>query len=217
MPRVIEPEEIVGEGAGCVYVYFSNSERRLAELENRDRWPCKIGSTKGDVSERILQQRVHTSMARLPVIGLIIRTDQPRALEQRLHEALSLVGNLDKRTGREWFSTSPEEVKRLWANPEPLFRPSLCATTVDMSRPSKTGELTERIRAFFRKRPNLNRTQFAIKAQLHRNTFYGMDEEAWNPRIETVDKLLSAIDEYEAEEAKAQRKTRPSRVHLAVA
>lgn len=76
--------------------------------------------------------------------------------------------------------------------------------------------MTERIRAFFRARPELNRTQFAVRAQLHRNTFYGMDDESWNPRIETVDKLLTAIDAFEAEEGK-RRKTRPNKFALALA
>ena len=69
-----------------------------------------------------------------------------------------------------------------------------------------------RIRRFFRDHPGLNRTKFAERADLHRNSFYNLENEDWNPRAETIDKLLVAIDSYESEEARAQRKTRPSRL-----
>jgi predicted transcriptional regulator len=74
-----------------------------------------------------------------------------------------------------------------------------------------------RIRAFFRARPHLNMSDFAKRSSLHRNTFYGMDDAGWNPRIETVDKILRAIDEYEDEEAAQGKSRRPKSPVLALA
>ena len=56
-----EAEEIVGEGPSAVYVYFAEAERRLAAFEGRERWPCKVGFTTGDVMHRVKQQRPRTS------------------------------------------------------------------------------------------------------------------------------------------------------------
>lgn len=72
----------------------------------------------------------------------------------------------------------------------------------------------ERLSAFLKARPGLNRKQFAARADVHRNTLYG-DPSKWS--WETVEKCLDTIKQIEAEEAKAQRKTRPSRQHQLVA
>lgn len=64
-----------------------------------------------------------------------------------------------------------------------------------------------RLKAFLDARPNLNRKQFAARAVVHRNTLYGAPDK-WN--WETVGKCLEIVKEIENEEAKAQRRTRPS-------
>jgi hypothetical protein len=69
------PNEIIGSGDESVYVYYQVSDRRLAELEGRSGWPCKIGFTAGNLSNRIFTQFPATGLARLPVVGLVIRTD----------------------------------------------------------------------------------------------------------------------------------------------
>ncbi len=41
----IQPDKEVGTGSECVYLYFNPNDRRLAALEGRDTWECKIGRT----------------------------------------------------------------------------------------------------------------------------------------------------------------------------
>jgi hypothetical protein len=52
---IIRPDKEVGAGPECVYLYFNPNDRRLAELEGRDVWECKIGRTSSrDAIQRIL-------------------------------------------------------------------------------------------------------------------------------------------------------------------
>ena len=88
----IRPEREVGSGRECVYLYFNPNDRRLAELERRDVWECKIGRTSStDAISRILSQGIRTSLSRLPAVGLVIRTDDSAALEKALHSSLRLI------------------------------------------------------------------------------------------------------------------------------
>ena len=80
---------------------------------------------------------------------------------------------------------------------------------------TEMAKMIDRVRRFFRDNPDLNRSLFAARAKLHRNSLYGFNDKGWNPRVETLDKLLRAIDAYQAEEAKAQRKPRPSKLAMA--
>lgn len=68
-----------------------------------------------------------------------------------------------------------------------------------------------RLDAFLKARPHLNRKQFSLRADVHRNTLYG-DPEKWN--WDTVGKCLEVVKQIEQEEAKVQRKSRPSRQPL---
>ena len=76
----IRIEKESGTGSECVYLYFNPNDRRLAELESRDCWECKIGRTSScDAVGRILGQGIRTSLSRLPIVGLILRTDDSAA------------------------------------------------------------------------------------------------------------------------------------------
>ncbi|MGA9752854.1 MAG: GIY-YIG nuclease family protein [Acidobacteriota bacterium] len=114
---VLEPtirvEKEVGAGAECVYLYFNPNDRRLAELEGRDVWECKIGRTgSADAANRILGQGIKTALSRLPTVGLLIRTDDSAALENALHSSLRLVGaEVPDSPGNEWFVTSPARIE----------------------------------------------------------------------------------------------------------
>lgn len=114
--RIIESEQItsektVGNGDEQVYVYFADSERKLAKFENRDWWPCKVGFTAGSLTTRILSQGPLTSMAQIPVVGLVIKTDDGHALERIIHFALGAAGaQIDDALGSEWFNTSPDRI-----------------------------------------------------------------------------------------------------------
>jgi len=110
---VIRPDKEVGDGPRCVYLYFNPNDRRLAELEGRDVWECKIGRTSSrDAIQRILGQGIRTSLSRLPTVGLVFRTEDSSALENALHSSLRLVGaEVPGSPGNEWFITSPERVE----------------------------------------------------------------------------------------------------------
>lgn len=109
---VLVPEETIGEGGELVYVYFNEAERKLAEHEGRNWWPCKVGFTTSSLTARVFGQRPHTAIGRLPVVGLIIQTNEGRALERALHAALkSATSHMDDAVGSEWFETSPRKIK----------------------------------------------------------------------------------------------------------
>jgi hypothetical protein len=113
----IRPEKEIGSGTECVYLYFNPNDRRLAELEGRTVWECKIGhTTTTDAIYRILSQGVRTALSRLPTVGLVLRTDDSAALERILHSSLRLIeAEVPDSPGTEWFMTSPARVEAWYA------------------------------------------------------------------------------------------------------
>jgi len=107
-------EDEIGDGPEVIYVYFRENDRRLAQLEGKNVWDCKIGYSKtGDAIGRILEQGIKTSMSRLPTVGLVIRTHDSRELEKIVHSTLRLLGrHIRESPGAEWFVTSPAAIKR---------------------------------------------------------------------------------------------------------
>jgi hypothetical protein len=116
-------------GIECVYLYFNPNDRRLAELEGRDAWECKIGGTSGgDPSRRILGQGVSTALSRLPTLGLVLWTLDSAALESTLHSSLRLVGaEVPDSLGSEWFITSPGRIEVWYLS----FQNALAAIEID--------------------------------------------------------------------------------------
>ena len=121
---VIRPNKEVGDGPECVYLYFNPNDRRLAELEGRDVWECKIGCThSADAIQRILGQGIRTALSRLPTVGLVLRTKDSTALERALHSSLRLVGaEVPDSPGNEWFITSPARVEAWYASYQHTLR-----------------------------------------------------------------------------------------------
>ena len=115
---IIKPEKELGDGLECVYLYFNPNDRRLAELECRNFWECKVGRTSSyDPNRRILGQGIRTALSRLPTIGLVLRTDDSAALESALHSSLRLIGaEVPASPGNEWFNTSPAHVEAWYIN-----------------------------------------------------------------------------------------------------
>ena len=114
--ELVVSELVIGQGVELVYVYFADSERKLAKFENRDWWPCKVGFTAGNLTTRIMSQGPLTSMSQLPTVGLVIKTDDGHALERILHYALGEAeATIDEALGSEWFKTSPERIAT-WYN-----------------------------------------------------------------------------------------------------
>ena len=122
---IIRPDKEVGAGSECVYLYFNPNDRRLAELEGRDVWECKIGRTGSrDAIQRILGQGIRTALSRLPTVGLVLRAEDSAALESALHSSLRLVGaEVPDSPGNEWFITSPARVEAWYES----FQNSLAA------------------------------------------------------------------------------------------
>lgn len=106
-------EKILGDGPECVYLYFNPNDRKLAQLEKRTTWECKIGkSSMADSSIRIHAQGAKTALSHEPVIGLLLKTMDSAALEKALHNSLRLVDHqVADSPGVEWFMTSPEQVE----------------------------------------------------------------------------------------------------------
>jgi hypothetical protein len=115
---IVRPEKEVGTGRECVYLYFNPNDRRLAQLEGRDVWECKIGRTGGgDAMQRILGQGIRTALSRLPTVGVVFRTDDSAALESALHASLRLIGaEVPDSPGSEWFVTSPARVESWYSS-----------------------------------------------------------------------------------------------------
>ena len=67
------------------------------------------------------------------------------------------------------------------------------------------GKAIERIREFFGARSDLSRKAFALRAGLHRNTLYNLQDQRWNPTRASLEKCLRVIDEVEKEEAAGKR------------
>jgi hypothetical protein len=106
-------ERVLGAGPESVYLYFNPNDRKLAQLEGRKVWECKIGRTATSDSEiRILSQGAKTALSHPPIVGLVIRTTDSFALEKALHSALRLVdAQVADSPGIEWFMTSPALVE----------------------------------------------------------------------------------------------------------
>ena len=111
-PRIAIQREI-GNGPESVYVYFHEAHAELARLKGASVWECKVGSTLGDPDARVIGQGALTAFPSPPVIGLVIRSENGRALERAIHNALSLAGQrVERGGGSEWFVTSPDRIER---------------------------------------------------------------------------------------------------------
>ena len=107
-------EVVIGEGTNFVYVYYYPTYRHQAKSQDMDVWACKVGHTKSDPHKRIESQS-STAMPERPEVGLVMKTDKPRVLEQTIHGILRLRDRfMEDAPGREWFITSPSEVKQLY-------------------------------------------------------------------------------------------------------
>lgn len=108
----ITPEKIIGSGNEAVYLYYYGNDKRLAELEGRDCWECKIGKSLSRSSDRVLSQ-VRSERPRLPVLAVEVRTDKAYSLESSIHAKMRHSKIQDDRCGDEWFFTNPREFVRV--------------------------------------------------------------------------------------------------------
>ena len=110
LPSVPAPEVIIGEGDNSVYLYYFENYRKLADIEGRQEFPCKIGRSERDPILRVLSQS-STALPEVPTIARLFKTNDGSALETAIHAILSLRGKeIEDSPGTEWFLTSPDEV-----------------------------------------------------------------------------------------------------------
>lgn len=116
-------EKEVGDGDESVYVFFNPNDCKLAQLEGRTKWECKVGKTSAsDSLARVFSLR--TALSHQPVVGLVIKTHDSSAHEKALHSALRLIdAAVADSPGVEWFMTSPACVEK-WHR---FFEQSLAA------------------------------------------------------------------------------------------
>ncbi len=106
-------EAVMGDGDEAVYVYYYPAYKASALAAGKDHWLCKIGRT--DRLPRIRISEQITGMPEQPVIGLVIKTDDSRAVETVIKNVLSLRGQWSEDSpGIEWFITSPDNVAQIY-------------------------------------------------------------------------------------------------------
>jgi DNA-binding phage protein len=164
-------EKEIGDGEDYVYVFYNENDKRLARLENRDRWECKIGFSSVDPIQRILDQDVQSAMAREPVIGLLIRTPNGYYTESRLHKELFQykIKRTSKLVGDEWFLTNPTEIENVFLNhisPTSNQLAQYCEYIIE--KVTDLGEKTN----FHRKKINLTSRKLAEMSNVSRDTIW---------------------------------------------
>jgi hypothetical protein len=102
----------IGSGSEAVYLYYSPNDKELADLKGNAVWECKIGATTAlPVQSRIFSQGVRTAFSKMPVIALVIKTDNAVCLERAIHCALRIVeADAPDSPGSEWFITNPQKI-----------------------------------------------------------------------------------------------------------
>lgn len=103
----------IGQGEEAVYLYFNPNDRELAQFKGLDCWECKIGRTSHlPVDTRIFSQGIKTALSKMPVIALVILTDNCVLTERAIHSALRHVGvEAPDSPGVEWFLTNPKRIQ----------------------------------------------------------------------------------------------------------
>jgi len=109
------PLRSLGEGTGCVYLYYFDLYKSEASRKGEPSWPCKIGLSENEASSRISQQ-IGTALPEIPVLALEVKTNNPSWLESAIHSVLKCRGKWHQKSpGSEWFMTSPEEVLEIYS------------------------------------------------------------------------------------------------------
>lgn len=109
----VQQNETIGHGNSSVYVVYFDTFKENALSKGDNRWHCKIGRTSRlDVLERVNDKAF---IPETPTTGLVIKTDEPKRLENALHKLLKQFDrHIENAPGKEWFNTSPDEVKVLY-------------------------------------------------------------------------------------------------------
>ncbi len=114
LTEVIDTQEEIGNGDEAVYVYYYPVYKKYALMHRQKCWYCKVGMTTKTVWDRIYPQS-STGFPEEPVVALIIRCFDAHKWEQTIHNILKMKNKWIKNApGKEWFITSPSEVKSIY-------------------------------------------------------------------------------------------------------
>lgn len=107
-----EYERTIGSGRQSVYCYYYQWDRDNAKFKDQNVWECKIGKAERPLQERLREQATDPENFRL---GLYIKTDRPKKIEDIIHDDLKNLGkNIGESLRTEWFLTSPSEVEEIY-------------------------------------------------------------------------------------------------------
>lgn len=101
--------DALDRGTERLYAWWHRDSGLLAKLEEKKRWPIKVGMTTNTVSTRLESSK--TSICHLPIIGLIVNCRDAGTLERQVHVVLDARNRkIEESMGDEWYETSPEEL-----------------------------------------------------------------------------------------------------------
>ena len=103
----------LGTGDKWVYCFYFEPNQHRAMRDKKWCWKCNIGMTSKDPFNRIRNQT--SGAPKAPIIPLLIRTDDEKALETYIHSILKARGrHLTNTDTNEDFLTCPSEVARIF-------------------------------------------------------------------------------------------------------
>ena len=185
---IIEKE--IGTGTDCVYVYYNPNDKKLALMEGNDRWECKIGFSSTDPVKRIQSQGYQTSMAREPIIGLVIRTANGYYAESFIHKHLYSYRVPVKVGGDEWFLTSPAEVESIFVS---NILPNKSGDIYCEYEISDTNDFAS-VLNLHRKKVNMTTENLCNKVKVSRDTLWRLFHGQKTVCLSTVFKVLNELD-----------------------
>ena len=107
-----ESESTIGSGRNSVYLYYYQWDQERAKSKGQSVWECKIGKTERPLQERLREQATDPENFKL---GLHIKTDRPKDIEDIIHDDLKKRGrHRGESLRKEWFLTSPSEVEEIY-------------------------------------------------------------------------------------------------------
>ncbi|MDE0424751.1 MAG: GIY-YIG nuclease family protein [Candidatus Poribacteria bacterium] len=110
----LDPERTIGSGNSSVYLYYYPQYRESSESKGEKVWKCKIGKTKHREADGRVRGQA-TGLPESPKIGLHIKTDWSKEIEDIIHNILKVRGkHITDAPGTEWFLTSPNEVEEIY-------------------------------------------------------------------------------------------------------
>lgn len=193
MYYIMKIEKEIGDGEDYVYVYYNENDKKLALLEKRDRWECKIGFSSVDPVVRILGQGVQTCLAKDPIIGLLIKTNNGYYTESWIHKELYLhkLRRDSNICGDEWFLTNPNEVEDIFTykiSPSAAIMLQYCEYEISDSKPLG---ITSNLH---RKKINLTQEKLSDSIGVSRDTIWRFFSDDQTIAIGTVLNILKSLD-----------------------